>query len=179
MEVVSIKPFESELWIPLWQLRFAQLAEHGILLDPKEIPAGPAHTGQDGYEWDLHHIAEVYLSGAGGFWLAWRDDVPVGYVGAQDLGGVVELRRMYVKADYRRRGIGTRLVQALIRHCRSEGVRAIELWTAENGPGHLLYGKLGFRVADMPGPGFENVDAATGRSQRADEIRMRLALTER
>lgn len=177
-EFISVKPFEWEHWIPLCQLGISQLAEHGIILDPEDIPEAPEDTDRDCPEWDLDHIAEVYLSGSGGFWLAWRGDMPIGHIGAQDLGRVVELRRMYVRAEYRLSGVGTRLVQALIKHCVTEGVRAIELWTAEDGPGRFLYEKLGFRRTDKPGPGFGNVDTATGRSPTADEIRMRLDLTD-
>jgi GNAT superfamily N-acetyltransferase len=173
----TIRPFDWGHWTSLWQLRFAQLAEHGIWLDPEEMPQGPEDVGRDDPEWDYDHMAEVYLRGAGGFWLAWWGDVPAGHVGAQDLGGVVELRRMYVRAEYRRRGIGTRLVQALIEHCASQGVQAIELWTAEEGPGRQLYRRLGFRRTGGPGPGYEQVDAATGRPPAADEIRMRLKLS--
>jgi GNAT superfamily N-acetyltransferase len=171
-ELISIKPFEWKDWVSLCELGIAQLAEHGIILDPEDIPEEPEDTDRDCPEWDLDHIDEVYLSGAGGFWLAWCEDIPVGQVGAQDLGGVVELRRMYVRAEYRRRGIGARLVNTLIEHCAAGDVQAIELWTAKDGPGRSLYEKQGFRKVDMKGPGFEDVD------DRPDEIRMRLDLAD-
>ncbi len=121
---ISVKPFAWEHWTSLWQIRNAHLAELGIVLSPEdeEIPPVAMGVGREDHEWDFHHIDAVYLSGAGGFWLAWWDDVPVGYVGAQDLGGVAELRHMYVRAAYRRRGIGTRLAQALLAHCAAHGI---------------------------------------------------------
>jgi GNAT superfamily N-acetyltransferase len=176
-EPISVIPFAWEHWGPLWQIRFAQLAEDGIILGPDAIPRQPADVGRDDPEWDFHHMAEVYLQGAGGFWLAWWGDMPVGYVGAQDLGGVIELRRMYVSADCRRRGIGTRLVQTLIRYCTMKGGRAVELWTADDGPGRLLYERLGFRQCAGPGSGFEHVAVATNYSPGPDELRMHLDLT--
>ena len=161
-EQVSVKAFRRGDSGPLARLVAARLAEHGIVFDPDY---------EDSAAWDLDHIDEVYLSGAGGFWLAWCEDALVGSIGAQDLGGVVELRRMYVKAPYRRRGIGTRLVETLIEHCGDGGIEAIELWTAREGPGRFLYAEQGFRWVRGKGPGFGEAPDSP------DEIRMRRDLT--
>jgi GNAT superfamily N-acetyltransferase len=173
---ILVKPFQWEHWIPLMQLLSSHLAEDGVMLDPEEIPEKPEDTPPGSADWDLDHIDQVYLTGAGGFWLAWYGNIPIGHVGAQDLGGVIELRRMYVKAEYRRRGAGTKLVQSLIKHCSAKGVRAIELGTAENGPGRFLYEKLGFHRIDRPGPEFGDAVDVIRWSSRTDEIRMRLDL---
>ena len=181
-EPIAVKRFEWAHWAALWQLVGAHLAELGIVLDPEELissipPQKPDQVVRGEYEWDLHYIGVIYMRGAGGFWLAWEGDTPVGHVGAQDLGATgVELRRMYVRAEYRRRGIGTRLVQALIEHCAANGAHAIELWTERGGLGHRLYAKLGFRQTDLPGPEYGRVEAETGYRPGADEIRMRLDL---
>ena len=39
-------------------------------------------------------------------------------------------------------------VEALVVHSRIQGVHAIELWTALNGPGRRLYQALGFRETE-------------------------------
>jgi GNAT superfamily N-acetyltransferase len=161
-----IRPFGWEDWRALWQLRFSQLAEHGIL--GGELPAQPDLRSP--YERDYHRMGQVYLAGAGNFWVAWLDNRPVGHVGAQDIGGAVELRRMYVVAESRRRGVGARLVATLIEHCLRSGVKAIELWTSEQGSGRFLYEKCGFRIVARPGPEFQRVALVE------DEIRMRLDL---
>jgi GNAT superfamily N-acetyltransferase len=185
-EPIVVKPFEWAHWIPMWQLVHAHLAEDDIILGPEDIPPippqAPEQIDRSGYEWDLEYIGPIYLRGAGGFWLAWCGNMPAGHVGAQDLSGTdvcvgVELRRMYVRAEYRRRGIGTRLVQALIEHCVVKGARAIELWTAQEGSGHALYARLGFVPMDQPGSGYERVATETGYQPGPDEIRMRLDLT--
>ena len=54
------------------------------------------------------------------------------------MGGVVELRRMYVMPDCRRMGIGSALVETLLVHCRKSGVKAVALWTDQNGLGCVL-----------------------------------------
>ncbi len=165
-----VRLFTWDQWIPLNRVIYAHLAELGIVLDPENIPKEPVDTPVGSPEWDTDHIDAVYLSGAGGFWLAWRGNEPVGHVGAQDLGGVVELRRMYVRPEYRRHGIGTLLVAALIGHCRESGVSAIELWTDFDGHGQHLYRSLGFQRVAGRGRGFENsIDSD-------DEMRMRLDL---
>jgi len=181
-EPIVVKPFEWAHWAALWQLVDAQLVELGIVLDPEDElppipPQEPEQVIRGQYQWDLHYIGVIYLRGAGGFWLAWEGDTPVGRVGAQDLGAIgVKLRRMYVRADYRRRGIGTRLVQALIEHCATHGAHAIELWTAREDLGRRLYAKLGFRRTDAPGPEYGRLEAETGYQPGEDEIRMRLEL---
>jgi GNAT superfamily N-acetyltransferase len=175
---VLIRPFAWDDWPALWAVRLAHLAELGVVLDPTAIPERPepgAPDSSDEYEWDLHHIDRVYLRGAGNFWLAWRCDLPVGYVGGQEIGdGAMELRRMYVNATYRRRGIGTSLVRALIAHAQAHGVHAIELWTAPDGPGRPLYEQLGFRETAGPGIEFREVAARSRYTPGTDEIRMRL-----
>lgn len=166
MTTLQIRAFEWQYWDALWELRAHQLAEHGIMVS--------SHVSEPDlsspFERDYHRIGQVYLRGAGNFWIAWLGDTAVGHVGAQDLGGAVELRRMYVRAVFRRRGVGTRLVLALIEHCVAHGVRAIELWTDRNGPGRRLYERLGFRLVAEPGEAFKDVPLSPG------EIRMRLDL---
>jgi GNAT superfamily N-acetyltransferase len=166
MTTIQIKAFEWQHWAALWELRKQQLAEDGI---PVTIPVSAPDLSSP-YERDYHRIDQIYLRGAGNFWIAWLGDRPVGHVGAQDLGGVAELRRMYVRADFRRRGVGTRLVRALIEHCVVQGVQAIELWTEESGPGRFLYESLGFHLVAEPGEAFKDVPLSPG------EIRMRLDL---
>ena len=171
---IVIKPFAWDDWPALWAIRLAQLTEHGILLDPATIADHPQPGIADEHEWDFHHIDQVYLRGAGNFWLAWYRDCPVGYVGGQDVGGAIELRRMYVKANYRRLGVGTALVEALIAHSHTQGIHAIELWTAANGPGRCLYHRLGFQEMEGPGKEFNELTACTRYRPGPNEKRMRL-----
>lgn len=178
VKLIQVKPFVPDDWPALWAIRTAQLAEHGVLLDSTTaIPEYPPQPGiDDRHEWDLCHINLVYLCGAGNFWLARYTGHPVGYVGGQDVGGAIELRRMYVKAGYRRRGVASRLVEALVSHSRAQGIHAIELWTAADGPGRQLYRSLGFRKTEGPGVEYNDVAALTRYTPGADEIRMRLDL---
>ncbi len=174
LQPISILPYNWKHWRTLWELRHHQLAEAGIIVPPEEIPGEPNNVGRDDYEWVLHHIAEVFLHGAGGFWLAWWENDPAGHIGGQDFGGAIELRRMYVRAEYRRRGIATRLVQALLDHCKIQSIKAVELWTAENGPGRRLYERIGFKITSAPGKEFSDLFFQTNFIPGKDQIRMRL-----
>lgn len=175
----AVRPFAWPDWGALWRLRAHQLAEHGIVVDPGTPPGGPQHVGRDDAEWDFHHMADVYLAGAGGFWLAWEGQTPIGYVGAQGRDAVVELRRMYVRANYRRRGAATSLVRALLDHCRAHGVAAVELWTACDGARRAFYETLGFRVVLRPDAELPDLIAVTNYTPGDDEVRMRSPLSAR
>lgn len=153
-EPIEIRMFTLTEWRSLEELWAAYLAEHGIEIDPADFTDAPEDTPPGSEEWDLDHIEQVYLAGGGGFWMAWAGDTAVGCVGAQDLGGVTELRRMRVRAEYRKQGIGKRLVNALIDHCRSTGIAAIEVWTDFDGIGQYLYRSCGFREVAERGPEF-------------------------
>jgi GNAT superfamily N-acetyltransferase len=166
----SLKKTETAIWVK-WHLRNCQLVEEGIMTDYDDVPEKPDLSSP--YEQDYHRIDQVYLAARGNFWIAWLDDLPVGHVGAEDKGDYVELRHMYVRVEYRRRGIGALLVQALIKHCIEQKVDMIELWTAGDGLGRILYEKSGFRKVEIADEGLD------GKTDDNGEIRMRLALEEK
>jgi GNAT superfamily N-acetyltransferase len=173
---ILIKPFEWQDWNAMWQLHAYHLAEHGIIVDTLQGPPDfnlPYDETDPRYpEMDMERIDEAYLKARGNFWMAWMGNQPLGFVGAQDYGNFIELRRMYVRKEFRQRGIGTHLVKALIAHCIEKNVGMIELWTAGDGPGRPLYEKLGFRKIEATGG--EPEYAKRGST----EIRMRLELTD-
>jgi GNAT superfamily N-acetyltransferase len=177
----AITRFTWDDWEALWEIRRTHLAEYGI--DPRQVHTPPYPTPSDDGgeadphdEWDLLHPDRIYLRGAGGFWIARVGGRPVGYVGAQPLGQAVELRRMYVAASQRRRGIGMALVRALLDHCRTQRVRAVELWTEAGGVGQQLYTRFGFRIVTGKGPEFVDVQAEDRYRPSSEEVRMRLEI---
>ena len=146
------------------------------MLDDTAPPDRSQKVPDDDPEWDFRHRQQVYLSGSGNFWLARYRDQPIGYVGAQDMGGAIELRRMYVQAAYRRHSVGKALVRELLSYSTRQGVAAIEWWTAATGGGMHLYRALGFRRVNAPGREFEDLLTRTRYTPGTDEIRMRLDL---
>jgi GNAT superfamily N-acetyltransferase len=153
---ILVKSFTWDDWFAMWKLQAWHLADGEIYIDnatqgPPDFNLPYDETNPKYPEMDMERIDLAYLSGRGNFWMAWIDDQPVGMVGAQDMGEFIELRRMYVRQEYRRRGIGTLLVQALIDHCKQKGVKSIKLWTEDEGPGRYLYSPLGFRQVEPQG----------------------------
>ncbi len=59
--------------------------------------------------------------------------------------GHVELKRLYVADDQRRRGLATTLVQLVEHHARTVGATAVDLWSDERfAAAHALYERLGY-----------------------------------
>ncbi len=174
MMCIFIKHYQPDMWRDLSHVRARQLIEAGVR--PEDISISSTPEQEPAFDRDLHRIAQVYGPPRGGFWLAYVDRTPAGYVGAQALGAVIELRRMFVNQAMRRRGIGRLLCGALIEHAAGADAEAIELWTAAAGPGRALYTVLGFTTVAQPGAGFESVSELTDYVPKAGEVRMRLAL---
>ncbi len=172
---IIIQPFEWKNWEAMWKLNTYHLIEHGVNIEegpitPPDFDLPYDETNSHYPEMDMERIDECYLKARGNFWIAWIEDQPLGYVGAQDMGDYIELRRMYVRKEYRRLGIGTLLVQALIEHCKNQQASVVKLWTSASGPGRFLYATLGFHRIELQGDEFKHKYALQG------EIRMRLLL---
>ena len=59
--------------------------------------------------------------------------------------GHVELKRLYVANDQRRRGLATTLVQLVEHHARSVGATAVDLWSDDRfDAAHALYERQGY-----------------------------------
>lgn len=98
---------------------------------------------------DLVDIHETYCtSGRGGFWVAVASTRIVGCIGVWHLlDDDYELRRMYVDAAERGRGIAQRLLALALDWCRNRGVRS--LWLETNiqwRAARHIYAKHGFEA---------------------------------
>jgi len=116
-------------------------------------------------------LDQVYQKGNGNFWIAMLGALPVGHIGAQDMETHIELRRMYVRKEYRKLGVGMQLVQTLIDHCCAKNVKTIEFWTDVQEPGRFLYEKLGFWEVEN-----KEAENRTIITNKNNEIRIRLVL---
>jgi GNAT superfamily N-acetyltransferase len=122
---------------PLVGLLLAQMAEHAIDSDSARMGAA---------------IDAVLADGRHGLLLvAWRGGAAVGvaYVGwfmsLEHGGPSAWLDELYVAPDQRNLGIGQRLLQAVIDHCRAKGARAIDLEVeADHARAANLYQRSGF-----------------------------------
>lgn len=79
-------------------------------------------------------------------WLVAVDNgAVVGYVGSQTVLGESDMMNLAVHPDYRRSGVGRRLVEELIMHLKEQGSYALLLEVrVSNEPAIALYDQLGF-----------------------------------
>ena len=80
------------------------------------------------------------------YWLvAEVDGVVVGYVGSQSVLDAADMMNLAVSPDYRRKGIGQALVNALVDYLQENNVIALLLEVrVSNAPAIALYESLGF-----------------------------------
>ncbi len=99
---------------------------------------------------DLTHL-EIYFPPTGGLFLAEVDQTPVGMIFLTQLRERVgQIRRMYVREAYRRRGIARALFQTAIAQARATRYRELLLESPKSWTGaHALYRALGFATVPM------------------------------
>ena len=86
------------------------------------------------------------LDNALALWLvAVENGAVAGYVGSQTVCGETDMMNVAVTADFRRRGVGEALVNALVAELKAMESRCLTLEVrASNTPAQALYEKLGF-----------------------------------
>ncbi|PYE49416.1 GNAT family N-acetyltransferase [Deinococcus yavapaiensis] len=103
-----------------------------------------------GIDWDAAATREadranlrLFLASYGRLWLAHQADVPVGVLAVKfHEDGAAELKRMYVRPDSRRHGIGRALLERAI-----EDAKLLRLDSAEfMHEAHELYRSVGFHI---------------------------------
>lgn len=85
------------------------------------------------------------------YWLvALEEDMVAGYVGSQTVLGETDMMNIAVHPNYRKRGIATDLIQALIAALSEQGSHSLMLEVrSSNEPAKNLYGKLGFEAVGI------------------------------
>lgn len=100
---------------------------------------------------DIDDIVSAYISKSGShFWVAETDDGKiVGMIGVQQHeAGVGEIRRLRVSQEFRRRGVGSGLVEAAVRFCDTQACIKVTLDTfVDRDPAIKLFEKFNFRYA--------------------------------
>jgi len=81
---------------------------------------------------EMDRVSEYYAERTGGFWVAVDGRKIVGMFGLESSGGeAMELRRMYVDPDFRRRGIAGRMLNFAELECRRRNRPRMDLSTSE------------------------------------------------
>ena len=95
---------------------------------------------------EIDRITEYYGQRDGGFWVAIHDDTLVGTFGLERASSEsMELRRMYVDPDARRRGIARQLLRFAEDECRRRKIFRLELSTSEIQEAALAFYRSGAR----------------------------------
>ena len=100
---------------------------------------------------DLDHLHDGYFAdeGASGFWVASCDGQLIGMIGVQRTSDdSAEIRRLRVYDGFRRRGVGTRLMEQALRFCQDHRYLKVVLDVrTERAPAIALFEKFGFKLA--------------------------------
>jgi len=99
---------------------------------------------------ELANLPGEYAPPAGRLLLATRAGTPAGCIALRDLGeGTCEMKRLYVRPQFRSMGVGRALAEAIIVEARKIGYARMRLDTAPSmAAAKSLYLSLGFR--DIP-----------------------------
>lgn len=97
---------------------------------------------------DVDDIQAAYMSAPGShFWVAQTPEGEiVGTIGVQNYDRAGEIRRLRVRSDTRRRGIGTLLMETALRFCQDQGYLKVTLDTfMDREPAVRLFEKFHFK----------------------------------
>lgn len=96
---------------------------------------------------ELYAIATFHARKGGLFWVAEEDGRiagSIGYVATPDA-KVIELKKLYVARDARRRGLAAQLCDLVEAQARRLGARAVQLWSDTRfEEAHCLYERRGY-----------------------------------
>jgi putative acetyltransferase len=96
---------------------------------------------------EIDRIPAYYASSNGAFFVAHDGDRLLGNFGLEQHDAVSELRRMYVAASARRRGVGRLMLSRAEEIARSQGSTRLTLSTSElQQPALALYSNSGYRL---------------------------------
>ena len=100
---------------------------------------------------DIDNLQEAYFldEGASAFWVASHGDEILGMIGVQKTSdNTAEMRRLRVRSDCRRRGVGTLLMEHATEFCRTRGYLKVTLDVrVDRGPAIAMFEKFGFKLA--------------------------------
>lgn len=103
--------------------------------------------GFQDFERELAELPGEYAPPTGRVILAYQEEQLVGFVGLRKfIDGICEMKRLYVRSEYRRKGTGRGLAEAVIEEARKIGYERMRLdtlpWMVE---AIELYDALGFK----------------------------------
>ena len=144
MSEVSVRALGTEDWQTFQQVRLAAL---------QDAPEAFASSYDD--EKDYDEAFWRVRMGRSARLVATAAEEPVGIasVGQASEDDVAELFGLWVRPDFRGRGVAWKLTESAAEHAREAGQRAIKVWVAtDNGRAVAFFSSAGFRPADERRP---------------------------
>lgn len=119
-----------------------------------------------GFQEELKNLPGQYSPPRGSLYLALVEGSPAGCIALRNIDGTTcEMKRLFVRPEYRSMKIGRALVETLLADARSRGYRTMKLDTLERlEAAYQLYRSLGFRETapytynPLPGAVFMETD---------------------
>lgn len=100
--------------------------------------------------WSENSIASELDNRLSHWLVALDDEKVVGYVGSQTVLGETDMMNIAVHPAYRKKGIATELIEALIQVLKERGSHSLMLEVREsNNPAKELYLKMGFELVGI------------------------------
>ena len=129
-----IVPFHPSHAAGVLRLIGTVFREYGMTFDPPDFDA------------DLTDIPRYYGDRGGRFWVLVDDGRVVGTVAAVPTGpGSCEVKRLYLAAEYRGRGLGRALMQEMLAWAGASAHRVVVAWSdVRLVTAHAVYDRLGF-----------------------------------
>lgn len=145
LEILKVENGRNLEQVRILWFEFAELLKSRL----HEYLAAPSFQEyMENYEHEVtHHLPGRFGPPAGCMLLAEYNSETAGCVGLMDLGDdICEMRRLFVRPQFRRLGIGNALAEAVIERGRSLRYAAMRLNTNKKMTGAVeLYRSLGFR----------------------------------
>jgi ribosomal protein S18 acetylase RimI-like enzyme len=133
--------------LPKFKIRSFDSADQAVCfgLYLEGVVGGQAAANDSGL--DMDDIQMAYLKPKGNhFWVAESEGQIVGMIGVMGGEGTGEIRRLRVTKAFRRRGIGSALLEEAVTFCREQNYLKIALDTfVEREPAMRLFEKFKFR----------------------------------
>jgi putative acetyltransferase len=116
---------------------------------------------------EIDRLADYYSEKQGSFWVAHDGDRFAGMFGIESVGSIAaELRRMYVDAGHRKRGLARMMLEHAEQTCREAGSPVLTLSTSELQQAALaFYRNAGYRLVR------EEVGAAQSNKTVGGDVR--------
>ena len=143
--MLKIFPVETHKDIQIAQMLFVEYAEF-LKKDLSEYADLPwlIDYYRD-FEKETANLPDRYRPPEGAIWLARYNNQPAGCVALGDLSdGICEMKRLFVRPKFQRKGVGAALCKALLEQAKKAGYTHMRLATALQVP-RILYYSLGFK----------------------------------